>query len=185
MNAHPTTSPTQAGAQPQVRSLAFGFTRERIIGLIGFALIILFVFSQTQSAGEVTWLPWVMVAVLVLLALFNIGLTVTDTQVIIRNCGVRIYRCDIAQIQRLAKIKEASAIERWTFGLHYLGGGWAFHAGAPNLAFQLKNKKIFLVTVEDPEAIMENIKSKNSEVQLSTCATSSAAMLMGTSFARR
>lgn len=185
MKQHTTTPEKHVEDHPQIRSLAFGITRERIIILIGFAVLIGYVYVVTQHAGEITWLPWVLVGFLVHLAVFNIGLTVTDEQVIIRCCGVRVKRVDLEQIQRVVKVKEGSGIERWSFGLHYLGGGWAYHVGAPNLAFQLKNKKIFLVTVEEPEAVMENIKSKQPAVELGTRDNSAQAMIMGMSFARR
>lgn len=183
MNQHP-TSRQETGNAPQIHSLAFGFTRERKIVLIAFSALILWVYFITQNAQEATSLPLFILLALVFLTVFNIGLTVTDNKVQIRNCGVAIYRFALSDIKRVAKIEDTFAGERWTFGLHYIGGGWSFHVGAANIGFQLTNGKVITATVQDPEAIMDNIKAKEPAVELISRRTSSEAMLMAMSFSR-
>lgn len=108
-----------------------------------------------------SWVAFLLVIVPAIVVLFHIDTQLDQEQqtLKIKVLWVPVKTCNLADIREAAIPRDPLPLERNTFGVHFIGGALSMHAGAANLALEMKDGKTYRVTVDRPQQFVKRLNN--------------------------
>ena len=108
-----------------------------------------------------SWMAFPLVIVTAIVVLFHIDTQLDQEQqtLKIKVLWVPVKTCNLADIEEAAIPRDPLPLERNTFGVHFIGGALSMHAGAANLALEMKDGKTYRVTMYRPQQFVKQLNN--------------------------
>ncbi|WP_049167838.1 hypothetical protein [Corynebacterium propinquum] len=142
-----------ANQQSRLHSQVFGYNAARWVWTaVTVAITIWFLLMMS-------WVAFPLVIVTAIVVLFHIDTQLDQEQqtLKIKVLWVPVKTCNLADIEEAAIPRDPLPLERNTFGVHFIGGALSMHAGAANLALEMKDGKTYRVTVYRPQQFVKRL----------------------------
>ena len=144
-----------ANQQSRLHSQVFGYNAARWVWTaVTVAITIWFLLMMS-------WMAFPLVIVTAIVVLFHIDTQLAQEQqtLKIKVLWVPVKTCNLADIEEAAIPRDPLPLERNTFGVHFIGGALSMHAGAANLALEMKDGKTYRVTVYRPQQFVKQLNN--------------------------
>ena len=144
-----------ANQQSRLHSQVFGYNAARWVWTaVTVAITIWFLIMMS-------WMAFPLVIVTAIVVLFHIDTQLDQEQqtLKIKVLWVPVKTCNLADIEEAAIPRDPLPLERNTFGVHFIGGALSMHAGAANLALEMKDGKTYRVTVYRPQQFVKQLNN--------------------------
>ncbi|MFW8567567.1 hypothetical protein [Corynebacterium propinquum] len=144
-----------ANQQSRLHSQVFGYNAARWVWTaVTVAITIWFLLMMS-------WMAFPLVIVTAIVVLFHIDTQLDQEQqtLKIKVLWVPVKTCNLADIEEAAIPRDPLSLERNTFGVHFIGGALSMHAGAANLALEMKDGKTYRVTVYRPQQFVKQLNN--------------------------
>ncbi|MDK4302703.1 hypothetical protein QPX33_04515 [Corynebacterium propinquum] len=144
-----------ANQQSRLHSQVFGYNAARWVWTaVTVAITIWFLLMMS-------WMAFPLVIVTAIVVLFHIDTQLDQEQqtLKIKVLWVPVKTCNLADIEEAAIPRDPLPLERNTFGVHFIGGALSMHAGAANLALEMKDGKTYRVTVYRPQQFVKQLNN--------------------------
>lgn len=144
-----------ANQQSRLHSQVFGYNAARWVWTaVTVAITIWFLLMMS-------WMAFPLVIVTAIVVLFHIDTQLDQEQqtLKIKVLWVPVKTCNLADIEEAAIPRDPLLLERNTFGVHFIGGALSMHAGAANLALEMKDGKTYRVTVYRPQQFVKQLNN--------------------------
>lgn len=144
-----------ANQQSRLHSQVFGYNAARWVWTaVTVAITIWFLLMMS-------WMVFPLVIVTAIVVLFHIDTQLDQEQqtLKIKVLWVPVKTCNLADIEEAAIPRDPLPLERNTFGVHFIGGALSMHAGAANLALEMKDGKTYRVTVYRPQQFVKQLNN--------------------------
>lgn len=144
-----------ANQQSRLHSQVFGYNAARWVWTaVTVAITIWFLLMMS-------WMAFPLVIVTAIVVLFHIDTQLDQEQqtLKIKVLWVPVKTCNLADIEEAAIPRDPLPLERNTFGVHFIGGALSMHAGAANLALEMKDGKTYRVTMYRPQQFVKQLNN--------------------------
>lgn len=144
-----------ANQQSRLHSQVFGYNAARWVWIaVTVAITIWFLLMMSWAA-----FPLVIVTAIVVLFHIDTQLDQEQQTLKIKVLWVPVKTCNLADIKEAVIPRDPLPLERNTFGVHFIGGALSMHAGAANLALEMKDGKTYRVTVDRPQQFVKRLNN--------------------------